>query len=158
MQTLLLRTFVGVSIAISLLIPTLAQSTPSNRNYEQPNLSFKVDRRSGNCPKTVNLWSLLLPLEGGADHIAVADTLRFANTARVTRSNSRFVEYEAPLKREFASCVGRASSSEFRAYQFQFHNRRVYFQVNPAIANSKTAIVARRVASGRPYVFWQARE
>lgn len=147
----------GISLVL-FAVSTIAQSNSSNRNIEQPNLQFNVDRRSGKCPSKIGLWSVLLPLEGGADHIAVADTLRFAGIARVVRSTSQFVEYEAPLKLEFASCVGQASSPEFRAYRFEFQRRKLYFQVNPAFSDAQIKIVSKQVVSGRPYVLWQARE
>lgn len=155
----LAKPVLSLILLLGMALPGFAQTrtTSVNRNIERPNLKFQVTRQAGQCPTTVGLWSILLPLEGGADHIAVADTIRFAGSARVARTNRQFVEYEAPLKPEFVSCVGQASSTNFRAYRFQFRSGKVYFQVNPSFAGS-SAIVSQQVVTGRPYVLWQARD
>lgn len=134
--------------SIPTALPTLPNVTP-----EQPNLRFQVERQSGNCPTSVGVWEILLPLEEGADHIVVADI----RPARTAASTARSVTYVAPLADEYGSCVGQAIAPELAAYRFEFRKGQVYFQINPS-AQVVTTIVSAQLASGRPDVFWRAEE
>jgi hypothetical protein len=131
-------------------------STPGlTQSLEQPNVRLQVERKSGKCPNNVGLWWLLLPLEGGADHIVVVNTTPFANSAKVSQSTKRLVEYEAPLLSQYASCRGTANMN---MYSFQFRNGKVYFRVNLVPGDGYREIIHKHLATGRPYVFWKAAE
>jgi hypothetical protein len=136
---------------------TLAAVITSNavlaQSVNNPTTRINVERKSGNCPKNIGLWWVVLPFEAGADHIAVADTREIANNAKVIRSSEKFVEYEAPLESKYASCVGQAN---LNMYSFQFRNRKLYFQVNLNNISGYRKIINKQVATGKPYVFWQA--
>ncbi|MBW4565384.1 MAG: hypothetical protein KME32_30735 [Mojavia pulchra JT2-VF2] len=125
------------------------------QGLEKPNVRLNVERKSGSCPTNVGLWWSLLPLEGGADHIVVADTRPIANYAKVSQSTKRLVEYEAPLLSKYASCVGTASMN---MYSFQFRDGKVYFRVNLVSGDGYREIIHKQLATGRPYVFWKAAE
>ena len=128
-------------------------ATPAPSSPEQPNLSFAVDRQSGTCPTSIGAWEMLLPLEGGADHIVVADI----RPAQVTASTERSVIYAAPLPTNFATCVGQATSPQVAAYRFEFRDGQVFFQIEPSAQVSAT-VVSRELVSGRPWVYWRAEE
>ncbi len=125
--------------------------TPIIAAPEHPNLRFQVQQQSGNCPSSIGIWEILLPLEGGADHIVVADI----RPAQIAASTPRSVTYAAPLPAEFASCVGQAIAPGIAAYRFDLRQGQVFFQVAPQVQVGVT-ILSKQLASGRPYVFWRA--
>jgi hypothetical protein len=148
-------TSLGLSSA---LLMAANSSVLAQVNPEQPNVKMNVERVSGSCPTSVGIWTILLPLEGGADHIVVADTNRIAGAAKISKSSQKLLEYQATLSQKFASCVGKASSPKYSVYSFVFQNGQVTFRVNLGQGNVNKKVVSQQLATGRPYVYWQARE
>lgn len=130
---------------------TTPTATPTTTSPEQPNLIFPVQRQSGNCPTNLGVWEILLPLEGGADHIVVADI----RPAKITASTARSITYAAPLAANYASCVGQATRPQTAAYRFDLREGQVFFRVEPQ-RQVTASIVSKQLASGRPYVYWRA--
>lgn len=150
--------------------PTQAQpATPTNPNYPpqtqpeefigppfKPNMLLNVKTQAGACPLKVGIWTFALPLEGGAEHTAVADFRPFAGNAKLVASRKNFVEYEARLD-NYKSCIGSANSERPNVYSFQFRKGRVYFRVTLNKNNSmQYQITYQGVGAYRPYVRWFA--
>ena len=136
-----------------------AQTNPSASIQMQPNLQFNVQRQAENCPQTVGLWMFMLGFEGGADHTVIANTQAIASApAKLVVSQPKRLEYEAPLRSEYASCVGQASSEQFRAYNFQFRNGKVSFRMDMTWMDGYTEILYKGVSASRPYIHWRATE
>ncbi|MEA5502934.1 hypothetical protein VB735_07415 [Halotia wernerae UHCC 0503] len=129
-------------------IPTTGDS------LSKPNMILDVKSEAGECPKTVGIWTFLLPFEGGAEHTAVADI----RNAKLIASDQKFVEYEAPLRQSYASCVGSAKSERPPVYNFQFRNGKVYFRLDLRQETLNTTITYHRTGGFRPYVRWIAGE
>lgn len=66
------------------------------------------------------------------------------------------VEYTAPLKKNYASCVGQAISEELTSYKFRFGSSNVSFRVElpPDSPSTPSAFSAQTLVGGRPYVRW----
>ena len=155
-------TSLGILSALLASTPALTQnqrSSPPTLPRTAPDSTFNLTRRSGTCPQTVKLWTSVLQYEGGAEFVVIADTSAIAGPARLVRSNDKFAEFTAPLKSNFASCVGQAASREeiVSHYSFRFQNRTVTFRVQlPADTPSKPSGIAYKgVVSSRPAVKWQ---
>ncbi|ALF53400.1 hypothetical protein ACX27_11995 [Nostoc piscinale CENA21] len=140
-------------------------TTASESSLSKPNVILEIKSQTGTCPKTVGLWAISLLSEGGGEYTVVADTRPIANPARLVASGERFVEYEAILRESYASCIGSANSQEFRFYNFQFRNGKVYFRVDlPAIINESVngtpyiGIAYKELVASRPYVRWKSWE
>ncbi|OKH36692.1 hypothetical protein NIES2119_16845 [[Phormidium ambiguum] IAM M-71] len=129
-----------------------APTIPGNR----PNTTINVSKRSGNCPSNMNLWTSFRSYEGGGEHTVIADTSVVASAARLSNSGAKFVEFSAPLKSEFASCVGEATSDEEPIYRFRFGNQRVVFRMDLSSLRpgTLTRINYRGVVSSRPAIRW----
>ncbi|MFB2896299.1 hypothetical protein ACE1CI_25595 [Aerosakkonemataceae cyanobacterium BLCC-F50] len=129
-----------------------APSIPQNA----PNTTINVSKRSGNCPSNMKLWNSFRSYEGGGEHTVIADTSAIANGARLTNSGAKFVEFTAPLKSEFASCVGEATSNEEPIYRFRFSNKNVIFRMDLSSlpSNRLTRISYKGVVSSRPAIKW----
>ena len=129
-----------------------APTIPGNR----PNTTINVSRRSGNCPSSMKLWTSFRSYEGGGEHTVIADISNIANAARVTNSGAKFVEFSAPLKSEFASCEGEATSDEEPIYRFRFSDRKVTFRMDLSRLRpgTITRINYRGVVSSRPAIRW----
>ncbi|HEY9669406.1 MAG TPA: hypothetical protein V6C91_21515 [Coleofasciculaceae cyanobacterium] len=144
------------------LIPhasTTAQQDPLSTAQMQPNFQLNVQRQAGTCPKTVGLWEFMIGVEGGADHTVVANTQAIASgSAKIVSSEKKRVVYEAPLRREYASCVGQASSPLLRAYNFQFRNGKVSFGLDVSQDDGYREILYKGVSANRPYLHWRAAE
>ncbi|MFN6568953.1 hypothetical protein [Dendronalium sp. ChiSLP03b] len=121
---------------------------------ERPNMILNVKREAGVCPQTVGIWTFLLPFEGGAEHTAVADI----RNAMLLASGEKFLEYEAPLRQSYVSCVGSAKSERPRVYSFQFRNGKAYFRLDLNQATLNTTITYQGTGGFRPYVRWIAAE
>ena len=158
-QPLQFATTLGILSALLLNASTSTLAQPvSDASPEKPNQQLTVQQQLGTCPQSVGLWTVLLPSEGSAEHTVVADTKAIASNGKISSSGNKFVEYEAPLQEAYASCVGEASSPDLRSYSFQFRNGKVYFRVDLDWGTGYTKIISKTVASGRPYVHWQASE
>lgn len=118
------------------------------------NMILDVKSEAGECPKTVGIWTFLLPFEGGAEHTAVADI----RNAKLIASDKKFVEYEAPLRNSYASCVGSAKSERPPVYNFQFRNGKAYFRLDLRQETLNTTIIYQGTGGFRPYVRWIAGE
>lgn len=123
---------------------------------DRPNTTIDVSRRSGNCPGNMKLWTSFRYYEGGGEHTVIADTSNIASSARVTNSGAKFVEFSAPLKSEFASCVGEAVSDSEPIYRFRFADRKVIFRMDLSRLRpgTITRINYKGVVSSRPAIKW----
>lgn len=137
---------------------TLAQPSQPASSPARSSTNLTVKRQYGICPQKVGLTTLLIPFEGGAEHTVVANTRAIAGSARVSSSGKKFVEYEAPLQKAYASCVGQATSPELRAYRVRLGNGKVYFRVDVGWVDGTTQITSRSLSAGLPYVRWIATE
>ncbi|WP_414755950.1 hypothetical protein [Anabaena sp. CCY 9910] len=137
-------------------ITATAQAQSAQGPLFSPNVNLQVQRISGVCPPTVGLWWIILPYEGGAEHTVVADIRAFAdNTQLVASDNQQFVEFVSPLRSNYASCVGQASSQEYIFYNVEFKNKKAYFRVDLRNINAPgRLIIDKTVAGFRPYVRW----
>jgi hypothetical protein len=136
-----------------------AQTDPSAPAQIKPNYQFNVQRQSGSCPKSVGLWMFMLGFEGGADHTVVADTQAIASApAKLVVSQQKRLEYEAPLRSQYASCVGQASSPLLSAYNFQFRNGKVNFRMDVSQGDGYREILYKGMSASRPYIHWRAAE
>jgi hypothetical protein len=140
-------------------VSTNAQQGPLAQTQVQPNVQLNVQRQAGSCPRSVGLWMFMLGFEGGADHTVVADTQAIASgPAKLVASDKKRAEYEAPLRREYASCVGQARSDQVSAYNFQFRNGKVYFRMDVSRDDGYREILYKGVSASRPYIHWRAAE
>lgn len=121
---------------------------------DKPNMIINVKLQSGACPQTIGIWTFMLPIEGGAEHTAVADI----RDAKLVASDKKFVEYEAPLRQSYVSCVGSAKSERPDVYNFQFRNGKVYFRLDLSQETLNTTIMYKGTGGLRPYVRWLAGE
>ena len=153
-----LTTTFGLFSALLTATPALTQNQPTKPVLPNtpPNTTFNVQRQSGTCPKTVRLWSLSRWYEGGAENTVIADTLAIAGSARLVSSGKKVVEYTAPLKKNYASCVGQAISEELTPYKFRFGSGNVSFRVElpPDSPSTPSAFSTQTLVGGRPYVRW----
>ncbi len=125
----------------------------------RPNAQFEINAESGTCPDTVGLWEFSLGFEGGADHTVVIDTAAIASQpAQLTTSEAKRVVYEAPLKSEFASCVGTANSEYLSMYDLSFADGKLQFNLNLTNDDGFREIRYANVSANRPYVHWRAAE
>lgn len=134
---------------------TQAQSTTPVLPKTPPDILLKVERKSGICPRTVGLWTAFRYYEGGGEHTVIADTWAIANRAQITTAAKKFVEYKAPLRTDFATCVGQAKAADY-PYQLQFGKGSVAFRVKlpPDTAANPSVITAKSILGARPYVRW----
>jgi hypothetical protein len=101
----------------------------------------------------------MLGFEGGADHTVIAQTQAIASApAKLIVSEKKRAEYEAPLRGEYASCVGQASSQLLSAYNFQFRDGKVYFRMDVTRDDGYREILYKGVSANRPYIHWRAAE
>jgi hypothetical protein len=144
-------------LAVIGIISAQAQTQPESSQgpISTPNLTLNIQRSAGNCPKTVGLWWLALPYEGGSEHTVVADTREFADSTKLVSSTKQFVEFVSPLRNDYASCVGKSNSQEYNFYSVQFKNKQAYFRVDLRKINANVdEITYKTVAASRPYVRW----
>ncbi|HEY9874116.1 MAG TPA: hypothetical protein V6D12_11800 [Candidatus Obscuribacterales bacterium] len=147
------------SIGVTNQSVTNAQSDPLAQTRIQPNVKFNVERQAGNCPRTVGLWLFSLGYEGGADHTVVADTQAIASApAKLVVSQKKQLEYQAPLRSNYASCVGKATSPLLSAYNFQFRNGKVSFRMDVSRGDGYREILYKGISASRPYISWRATE
>jgi hypothetical protein len=136
-------------------IKTQAQSARPVLPKTPPDIVLKVERQSGNCPKTIGIWTAFRYYEGGGEHTVIADTWAIADHAQLVSSGKKVVEYKAPLKTSYASCVSQAKAEDY-GYRFRFGNGNVSFRVElpPDTAANPSEFTARSILGGRPYVRW----
>lgn len=134
-------------------------SDPFAQTQIKPNFQLNVERQAGSCPKTVGLWLFSLGFEGGADHTVVPDMLGVAaSPVKLVSSAKNRLEYEAPLRSNYASCVGKASSPLLSFYNYQFQNGKVSFRVDVSQGDGYREILYKGVSGYRPYILWRAAE
>lgn len=150
----------AILATLFMAIPGLTQSRPTPLAIPKtsPNESFKVTRTSGNCPQSIGIWTSTSQYPGGYEISAIANTLAIASPARLVGSNKKFAEFSAPLKSNFASCVGKTISPDvtLNYYTFRLQNRSVIFRVQlpkdtPGVPSE---IMIKNVISGQPGVRW----
>lgn len=149
----------GILSALLTATPGITQNSSNSAPPipgNAPNTTINVSRRSGNCPSNMKLWTSFRSYEGGGEHTVIADTSAIANRARLSNSGAKFVEFTAPLKSEFASCVGEAVSNDEPIYRFRFSNKSVIFRMDlsPLPGERLTRISYRGVVSSRPAIRW----
>jgi len=132
------------------------QSTAPTLPNNAPNTTFNVARKSGNCPNNIKIWNSFRSYEGGGEHTVIADTANIAGAAKLSSSGAKFVEFTAPLKSNFASCVGSASSASESLYKFQFRNKNLVFRMDLSglPSGAITKISYKGVVSNRPAIKW----
>ncbi len=136
-----------------------AQQDPFAQTRVQPNFQFNVQRQAGTCPQKVGLWLFSQGFEGGADHTVVAETQAIASApAKLVNSQKKRVEYEAPLRKDYASCVGQANSPLLNDYNYQFRNGKFYFRMDVSRDDGYREILYKGVSANRPYIHWRAAE
>jgi len=161
-----MRSLANLTTALTMLLTLLVSApTPRQAQLEKPTLPktppdlvLKVEHQSGTCPNTVGIWSAFHSYEGGGEHTVIADIVAFAGDAQLTSSGEKLVEYRAPLKTAYASCIGwaRDENNGQDLYRFLFRDGNVYFRVelppdtlaNPSIFSTVSFLDA------RPYVRW----
>ncbi|MBD2207744.1 hypothetical protein H6G33_19520 [Calothrix sp. FACHB-1219] len=151
-----------LGVIISPLVAAGIISTTAKAQQESPpgplaapNVTLNIQSSAGNCPKTVGLWWLILPYEGGAEHTVIADTRVFADSAKLVSSTKQSVEFVSPLRSDYASCVGKTQSQEYNFYSVQFKNKQAYFRVDLRKINAPAKeITYKTVTASRPYVRW----
>ena len=149
----------GVSASLVGAIAPLQARPAANPTIPStpPELTLTVQRQRGTCPQQFQIWTSMRWYEGGGEHTVIADTAPVAARATFVVNRSTVVEYRAPLKSEFASCVGRASSTDY-PYRVRFEQGSVFFRVDLTQANRNPAtpaeITFQALLTGRPYVQW----
>ncbi len=153
--------FTTICSLLSTLTLTAATSTQAQQQKPvlpktKPNTEFPVTRQSGTCPKSIRAWISSRYYEGGGENTVIADTLAIAGSSRIVRSNKKLVEFIAPLKKNFASCVGVAKSDEHEFYQFRLQNGNLTFRVQlpPDTPANPSQVSAQGIVGSRPYVRW----
>lgn len=151
-------TRLGATLLLLSGAPVMAQPKPSLPN-QKPDLMFKVVRKVGTCPQQIGLWTATRQYEGGGEHMVIADTWAIAAApAKVVSATPQWVEYSAPLKRTFTSCVAQAGSDSELPYRFRFQQGKVFFQIDLRSINrnpsTPAAITYKAVLTSRPYVRW----
>jgi hypothetical protein len=158
-------TIVGlVSLLLLSATPINAQSVEDAAASPPPNTVLKVVRQAGTCPKTVGLWTINLGYRVEdvffSQTTVIANTLAIAGTPQVAtvdqNQNKRFVEYKAPLKPTYVSCIAQAKDSKNSHYSLRFKDKNVYFRVD--LTNIPDGFAAGitdyKVVGLRPFVIW----
>lgn len=133
----------------------LAQIQKPELPKTPPNTTLKVQSQSGNCPQTASLWTSFRYYEGGGQHTVILDTSRISGAAKLVSSGKKVVQFRAPLKKAYATCVGEARHEEL-PYLVRFRGGNVILRVAlPADtpANPSQVDLASIVAT-RPFVLW----
>ncbi|MFB2933925.1 hypothetical protein ACE1B6_01475 [Aerosakkonemataceae cyanobacterium BLCC-F154] len=149
----------GILSVLLAATPGITQSFPVSAPRipdDRPNTTIDVSRRSGSCPDNMKLWTAFRSYEGGGEHTVIVDTSMVANGVRLTNYGAKFVEFSAPLKSEFASCVGEAISEDEPIYRFRFADRKVIFRMDLSRLRpgTITRINYQGVVSSRPAIRW----
>lgn len=97
---------------------------PSDRNNSYPNHNRAIAPKLGSVQLT------------GKVRVAIASA-----PAKLMVSQRKRPEYEAPLRKESAACVGQAKSDNHRAYNFQFRNGQVYCRLDMSWADASIQIL-----------------
>lgn len=116
MKTLVDSQILGLLSALLVTTTTALQAQTDKPQLPTtlPNTVVQVERRSGNCPKSIGIWTDGRQYEGGGEFTIIPDTLAFAGKAKLVSAKPKFVEYIAPLKPAYANCVARAKNSTLR--------------------------------------------
>lgn len=154
MITLLSSTLIGL-LTLTLTTATPAQSIKPELPKTPPDTLVKVERRSGNCPQSIGVWTNTRQYEGGGQFTIIPDTLAFAGKAKLVAAKHKLVEYTASLKPAYSSCIARAKNPEINS-RFRFANGNVYFQLYlpPDTPANPSGFDTRSIFTARPYVQW----
>ncbi|HLO86621.1 MAG TPA: hypothetical protein VK203_16700 [Nostocaceae cyanobacterium] len=144
-----------ILVLSTIATPALAQEQFAPGPITAPNVKLTVRANGGTCPKTVGLWWLVLPYEGGAEHTVIADTNEFTETAKLVSSSPQFVEFAAPLRSGYADCEGQTQAGEFDFYSLRFKDKKAYFRIDLRKINAPAKVITyKAVVASRPYVRW----
>jgi len=150
----------GILLLLLAVTPAISQNLPApSVPRTPPDTTFNVRRQSGTCPRNIKLWTLIGKYAGNSVFTGIADTSASASSARLVKSDKKVAEFIAPLKSNFANCVGEAISEvvdERTFYTFRFQNKNVIFrvQLQPDTPGNPSAIIYKNVVSSRPAVRW----
>lgn len=155
MKKLPINAIIGL-LSVVCTTATYAQTNRLQLSTTPPDTVVQVERRSGNCPKSIGIWTDTRQYEGGGEFTIIPDTLAFAGKAKLVAAKPKFVEYIALLKPAYANCIARAKNPEINT-RFRFANGNVYFQLYlPADTDANpSGFSTRSVFTARPYVKWQ---
>ncbi len=125
----------------------------------KPNLTLSIVRKTGNCPKQVSLWTSFRYYEGGGEHTVIVDTTPISKAPAVlVEKGPLFVQYEVPLKPDYATCSTRAIAPYNPQYSVRFDRGIAYFEVDLTLLDkppgTPAVVTYRAVLTGRPYVRW----
>ncbi|MCL1464773.1 hypothetical protein [Argonema galeatum] len=150
----------GILLLLLAVTPAMSQNLPApSVPSTPPDTTFNVIRQSGTCPRNIKLWTLIGKYAGNSVFTVIADTNTIASSARLVKSDKKLAEFIAPLKSNFADCVGEAISEdvdERTFYTFRFQNKNVIFrvQLQPDTPGNPSEIVYKNLVLSRPAVRW----
>lgn len=144
-----------LSTSITMTTVGIAATPTPHIPKTPPNEVINIVRKYGNCPQEVGMWTEFRAYEGGAEITVIANTLSIANTAKLIASGKKFVEYQAPLKKNYISCVGEASKDS--VYFVKLQKGKISFRVilPKDTPSNPSAFSLHTIVDGRPYVKWQ---
>ncbi len=125
--------------------------------FTAPNVQLPVTATAGTCPDTVDLWIISQGFEGGADHTVVVDFPAIATgPTEILPFPDQRVVYLAPLREEFATCVGTADSEALAMYSIFLEEGNVHFALNLEERDGTFEIRYADLSANRPYIYWRA--
>jgi hypothetical protein len=130
---------------------TPAPRIPAN----PPNEVVNITRRTGNCPQKLDMWTTFRYYEGGGEHTVIANTISIAGKSKLVSSGKKFVEYQAPLKKTYISCVGYAIKDNL--YFVKLQKGKISFRIvlPKDTPSNPSAFSLHTVVDDLPYVKWQ---
>lgn len=149
----LLSVLVSMLTVPAIVQPTRAAEIPSG----SPNVTLPVHREQGNCPSEIQLWTKFRYYEGGGENTVVMDMAEIANApAKFMDVRDRVVIYGAPLKSQYADCVGWVVAPSEPQYNIwlQFGNAYFRFDLDTLQGRLPTEITYQSVVEGQPYLRW----
>lgn len=156
MRPLLSSTIIGLLSVICTTASFQAQPSKPQLPTTSPDTVVQIERRAGNCPKSIGIWTDARQYEGGGEFTIIPDTLAFAGRAKLVAAKPKFVEYVAKLKPAYTNCIARAKNTEINS-KFRFANGNIYFQLYlPADTDANpSGFSTRSILAARPYIQWQ---
>ena len=156
-----MKNFAPFTPVLALLSPlVVTASTPAQPvklvlPTSPPDTVHQVERQSGTCPSIIGVWNATRQYEGGGEFTIIPNTWVIAGRANLSSYTKKSVEYTAPLKLAYASCVGQARGGDY-PYRFRFSKGNVSFRVElpPDTPATPSEFTARSILGGRPYVRW----
>lgn len=84
----------------------LAQRVSAETTIPEQTTALPIYRSSGSCPQSINVVTSSRLYEGGSETSVLLKTSAIAGTAKYMDSKAKVVIFGAPLKPQYASCVG----------------------------------------------------